>query len=640
MPKGFKDSNFRNIKETIIKYAKSDPTIKDYDYAGSTANSMVSMQAYTLLKNQLLSNITLLESNIFTARDRRSVVMHAQGNGYTPSGVMSSKLTIAMRCTNRNQDPSIKIPRGTRFQGQQREDGKSYRFVTKKDVNAIRGEGGLYFPIVDLAQGRIMRIETTFDSSVPIIIRDKLIDRNEMRVWVNDELWANWTYNNIVNASGGSTVYYVRETFDEETEIRFGVGEVSYSKAGGYRENNYIGGLKPIEGSKIVIEYLRTDGFVANGCKFFTYNDTIRDLVVDSLLINYNNDPNFIGSYGGGDVEDIESVRENGILSLETQNRAVTDVDWMTILDRKYSPIIQARQIFNPPGAQNIVAVSIKPKGALNLTTDQARDIKEYLSEYHMGKLHVEIQTPLYVFIKHNIKVSYSANELMESKDWLERRVIENITKFYKEEVEFFNTPLHKSKLLTAIDASHPSIKGSSASFDLVREVEGFYQTTHLGISFYNKTKQGSFKSGNFTFIRNPDRDPTTLELANEVFIQSAKRTGDKSVVVAGPFIKGDIKSTYKPYTGTDIQRPKMQTIDKIQQTEYYEIGVVNHKEDIYEWSFGSIGLVTDNFIDPFIEIFVQPTNDDIVSVGLGGLLIYEHDLRPQYTKFSWNLSK
>lgn len=640
IPRGFKESNFNSIKNNIIKFAKGTTNIKDYDYRGSTANSFVGVQAYTILKNQLMSNISILEGNIYTAKDRRNIVAHSQQNGYIPSGVSTSKITLGMICTNKNNDPSIKIPRGSKFQGQQKEGGKTYRFVTLDDVNAIRGEGGTYTPMVDLAQGRIMRIETIYDENVPIIIRDKLIDRNEIRVWVDNARWDNWTYKNVVDITGGSTVFYIRETYDEETEIRFGVGEVTYSKAGQYRQNNFIGGLKPINGSRVVIEYLRTDGFVANGCKIFTFNDVIRDSSVERLLINYNNDPDFIGSVGGGDIEDKESIRENGILSLETQRRAVTDTDWKTILDRKYSPIIQARQVYNPPGAPNVVAVVIKPKGALNLTTDQNREIKAYLDQYKMGRFETVIQKPNYIFVKHNININYSANELMETKDWLEEKVIGNITKFYKENVEFFNTSLHKSKLLTAVDDTNPAIKGTSASFDLVREEDSFYQTSFLGIRFFNRVKQGSFKSGDFVYIHNPKREPGESELSYDIFLQGALREDDKSIIVAGPFKRGDIPSEFPEYNGNDINRLERTTLDNDILDVYYEVGNINHTEDSFEWSFGKIGLTVENFIDPYIEIFATPENENIINIGVGSLIIYEHDLRPQYTSFTWNITQ
>lgn len=638
-PVGFTESNIDTIKENLIREAKKNDIIKDYDFKGSVGNALINTEAYAILKNQLLANIAILENNIYTAKDRRSIVQHAQNNGYIPSGVTSSKLTIGLVCTNRNQDPSIKVPRGTKFQGQQTDSGHTYRFVTLDDVNAIRGEGGTYTPTVRLAQGRIIRIETTYDKDIPLIIKDELIDRNEIRLWVDNAEWKNWTYNNVVDVTGGSSVFYTRETYDSETEIRFGVGEVSYAKAGNYRINNYIGGKKPVDGSKIVIEYLRTEGKLANGCKIFTFNDVIRDTVVERLVVNYNNDPNFIGSYGGGDIEDKESIRENGILSGETQRRAVTDTDWKTILDRKYSPIIQARQVFNPPGAQNIVSIVIKPKGALALTTDQNRDIREYLSQFIMGRFKPVIQKPNYIFIHHDINVQFSANELSESKDWLEERIIENITSFYKKEVEFFNTPLHKSKLTTAVDNSHYSIKGSSAKLKLVREVESFYQTTYLGISFYNRVKQGTFKSNKFSFISNPDRDTREMEESHDIFIQGAKRDTNKSIIVAGPFLEGEVDKKYKPYTGNDIIREEIEIMDGGIANLYYEIGTIDHTNDVYEWSFGVIGFDTKNFIDPFIEIFVEPENDSVVDVNTGSLIIYEYDLRPQYTKFTWTLS-
>ncbi|UQJ95542.1 baseplate wedge subunit [Klebsiella phage CPRSB] len=63
----------------------------------------------------------------------------------------------------------------------------------------------------------------------------------------------------------------MRETVDGHTEVYFGEGEASQQVAGGALTAEYIGGLKPANGSTIVIEYLSTDGEAANGAKDFIY---------------------------------------------------------------------------------------------------------------------------------------------------------------------------------------------------------------------------------------------------------------------------------------------------------------------------------------------------------------------------------
>lgn len=635
MPKGFQSSGFYNVKEKLIDFGKSTSNIKDFDYAGSTINSFIGLQAYGILNTQLMANIAILESNIYTAKQRKSVSLQAQNKGYIPGSMTSSKLTIGMECTHRNDVPSLKIPRGTKFTGSIREGGDSFNFVTMEDVNVVRGEGGLYFPVVKLMQGRIMRLSYKFDSSKPLIIRDRKIDRDQVRVWVDSAEWTNWTHRNIVDVSGASTVFYMNETFDGETQIQFGVGVITEEEAGGSIVPNYIGGVKPLEGSEIVIEYLRTDGDIANGCRNFSYSDVIKDLVVENIIGNYDNDPDYVGSVGGGDIENIESIRENGRRAEEAQRRAVTDSDYLMLLDRKFSSIIQSKQVFHPHGSENNVFISIKPKNALTLTNSQRQDIVDYLTPFKMGNIRPVVVNPIYLFIKHDIKIYYNANTMNESRDWLKGKILDGMKVFYRDNVELFNHALKKSKLTTAIDNSDENITGSSVKLGLVREVMNYYQTSYVGIQFYNMIEQGSFESPYFEFITNPNRKPEDMEISYNIKIQSAKREGTESVIVVGPFRKGDVKA--KAYTGDDIVREKIEDIEDIVQDQYYQIGTIDHLNDIYEWSFAKIGIKQESFNIPSLELHATPIKDDDIKTNDGALIVFENDLRPRYTNFYWD---
>lgn len=638
-PKGYHNKSFETIKRDLIDMAKQNKEIKDFDYEASVAHSIVNMMSYVLAQHQYMTNMSITESNIHTAKTIKMVKAHAQAKGYVLNGISSSRITVAMECSMRNDEPVIKIPRGTKFLGSKVEGGESFSFVTTEDVNSSVSQGGIYIPFLSLSQGIIMRVEKSYNDGYPIILKDTDIDRKTIKVWVDGAEWKNWTENNIVDVNGGSRVFYVRENMDEETQIYFGTGTINPTKGAFSQTPNYVGGLKPKENSKIVIEYLRTKGNIANGCKHFVYADTIKDMDVHNIMSNYDEDPNFVGSMGGGILEDIESIRENGIRAEESQRRMVTPNDWLLYLDQGFKTMIQTRQVYYPNEGKDVY-VSIKPIGTLNLTSNQRQEIVEYLSKLTIGKFNPIVINPIYLFIRHDINVSYNPIELNESRDWLDTKIRDNVFDYYKEEIEIFGNQLHKSKLLAKIDSTDQSVKGSSANLSLVREVSNYYQTSYKGIQFFNEILQGGFSSTDTTFVAKNIDEITLRRKTYPINIQGAKRTGTNSVIIAGPFVLGDIDKDVPEYKGTDITRRKLTNVYGDVQDRYYEIGKIDHFNDLFEWSFAKIKLNESNFAEPFLEINAKLVNDNIITAGDGALMIYERDIRPQYLNLNYNIVK
>src|SRR5699024_3190841 len=273
------------------------------------------------------------------------------------------------------------------------------------------------------------------------------------------------------------------------------------SVAGGVLEANYIGGLKPVQDSTIVIEYLRTSGADANGAVDFSYADSLTYITVDKITENYNNDKDYVGADGGGDPEDIERIRELAVVKREAQMRAVTGTDYDTFVSERFGSIVQAVQTFTDANKPGYAFISVKPKSGLYLTTVQREDIQNYLSEFNVSTITPSVISPDYLFLKHNIKVSYALNKLQESEQWLQAQIINQIDRYYIDEVEIFNRSFAKSKMLTYVDNTDHSILGSSATISMVREVLNFFKTPESGIKYYNQYGNRSVESSEFEFV-------------------------------------------------------------------------------------------------------------------------------------------
>lgn len=634
IPEIFVGGTFAEIKQNLIEWLNGQNEFLDYDFEGSRLNVLCDLLAYNTLYIQQFGNAALYESFMRTANLRSSVVQAAQDNGYLPTSKSAAQTEIMLTCTDALNRNYITIPRGTRFLAYAKDTSVNpYNFVSTEDVIAIRDKNNQYFPRLKLAQGRIVRTEIIYDKLTPIIIYDKNIDRNQVKLYVDGAEWINWTRKSMVHAGSTSTIYYMRETIDGNTEFYFGEGEISVNAAEGALTANYIGGLKPTQNSTIVIEYISTNGADANGAVGFSYADTLTNITVININENPNDDPDFVGADGGGDPEDIERIRELGTIKRETQQRCVTATDYDTFVSERFGSIIQAVQTFTDSTKPGYAFIAAKPKSGLYLTTVQREDIKNYLKDYNLAPITPSIISPNYLFIKTNLKVTYALNKLQESEQWLEGQIIDKIDRYYTEDVEIFNSSFAKSKMLTYVDDADHSIIGSSATIQMVREVQNFYKTPEAGIKYNNQIKDRSMESNTFSFnsgrkVVNPDTGLEEDVLYDVRIVSTDRDSKGIGKVIIGPFDSGDVteNENIQPYTGNDFNKLANST----GRDKYYVIGEINYPADVIYWNIAKINLTSEKFEVQTIELYSDPT-DDVIFTRDGSLIVFENDLRPQY---------
>lgn len=624
IPTVFTGATFEEIKADYLNWLSSQKEFKDYDFAGSRLNILLDLLAYNTLYIQQFSNTAIYESFIRTANLRSSVVQAAQDAGYLPSSRSAAETAILLTCSHALNPTSIRIPRGTKFLAYARNTSANpYSFIVLEDVIAIRDNNNQYLPIVKLAQGRIVRTELTYDSATKILIKDEKIDRNQVRLYVNGTEWTDWTRKSMVHAGSASTIYYMRETIDGHTEFFFGEGSTDTSVSTGVLTSEYVGGLKPVQGSTIVIEYLATDGKDANGATEFSYADTLQYITIDKITENYTDSKDYVGADGGGNPEDIERIRELALVKRESQMRCVTHSDYEAFVSERFGSIVQAVQCFTNNNKPGYAFIAIKPNSGLELTAVQREDIQDYLSDFNLAPITPVVISPNYLFLKHNIKVTYALNKLQESEQWLKGKIIDQIDSYYVNEVEIFNKSFAKSKMLTYIDNADHSIIGSNAEIQMVREIDNFYSTPEAGIKYYNTVTDKSLLSNEFTFV------PTTGDSYTIRIAATAADDTGKGKIVAGPFKSGDIAENENivAYTGTDFN--KLTVTDG--RDKYYVIGDIDYFSDYIYWNFGAIDVSSSQFEVQSIELYAGPTSDNIFTKD-GSLIVFENDLRPQYT--------
>ena len=98
-----------------------------------------------------------------------------------------------------------------------------------------------------------------------------------------------------------------------------------------------------------------------------------------------------------------------------------------------------------------------------------------------------------------------------------------------------------------------------------------------------------------------------------------------KGKLLSGPFITGDVK-VKAPYSGDDFDGEVINA-----QREYFEIGEVDYVRDYIYWNIAAIDMTSDRFEVQQIELSSTPDEDNIFTRD-GSLIVFENDLRPQYT--------
>ncbi len=632
--------SFETIKQDLIQYLKGQDEFKDYDFKGSRLNVLTDLLAYNTMYMQHYSNAALYEGFMRTAQQHSSVVQHAQDMGYAPSSLSASTHTIGIKAYNAANPVEITLGTGTRFSADvDNIDHYSY-IVWEPHILIGAKEDALdpasplvYQDQIDVVQGTLGRYEVVFTETTAITIKDPDLDRNYVRVFVDDAEWTNWTDKSIINVSGGSNVFYLRETVDGYTEVYFGEGELTdFTETAGAYDPSYIGGLRPVAGQRVRVQYVKTSGEVANGSKNFTWADDIPNFQLDDKNIddNPNDDDNFVGSIGGGAAEGTERIRELAPVYRESQRRCVTKLDYETFVSQKFGNIVQAVQAFGGTDKPGYVFIAIKPKTGLTLPQVARVDIENYLSEFNIVTITPKVVDPNYLYVNHKLRVNYRIGSLSEGADYLKAQIINAISDYYYNEVEIFNASFHVSKMLGYVDDAHQAILGSRCDIDLVREIANFSQTPMSGYSFLNPIATRTVNSSDITF-RTSGYDVHMTSTDN----RTDPTQEDIGTLLLGPFAAGDITNAIDPetgqptteYTGDDFDRK-----DVDGRSLYYRVGLVNYESGFMEYDFNNLGIDSSEWdVAGNLILTATPERSNIYTDD-GSLIVYENELRPQYT--------
>jgi hypothetical protein len=497
------DLDFDTIKTNIKDHFKSQSKYRDWNFDGSGLSVFLDVLAYNTHYNAMLAHFSLNETFLDSAQIRGNVVSHAKLLGYIPRSTIASTATvdISILARNTSPDPSVFLPRGTRFTTIV--DSVTYYFVNMVPLSAPLINNVYSFSNVVLKEGAIKRMIYRIDNSIldqKFEIPDLDVDTSILQVRVKSNVQSNEyrTYNKFTtfsNVDSNSLIYFVQENALGKYEIYFG--------------DNVLGD-KPATNEIVEIEYVMTNGAAANNASRFQIADLIGGYAPSSVsvvmseenssVVNANATQEFL-SYGGTSKESIDSIKFNAPLSFISQNRAVTADDYRAIILREF-PNVKSISVWG--GEDNIIPnygkvfISIKLEGADELFMNDSQK-NQVTSVILKGKNVVSI-TPVivdheYTFLKLEAFFKFNPNLTDLTKIQLQAVVSNKIDDFDNDNLNKFDGIFRYSQLLKQIDSANPSILNSFVRVFMFKEITPVANTLNSVTLRFPNSIEGSLLS-------------------------------------------------------------------------------------------------------------------------------------------------
>ena len=480
------DLDFTTIKNNLKLSLKNNTEFADYNYEGSGLSNLLDVLAYNTHYNALIANMALNESYLTTAQLRSSVVSLAEAIGYMPASKAASSATVNLSVNTGNLAgrPSVlSLPRGTRFNTTV--DDIQYTFETTGTITATDDGFGLYVFKDNLDRADITIKEGTNTTKTFIVsensidttyvIPDKNIDTTTAFVSVFDDLTttAFSTYTDLKEADtidDQSKVYILRETPNGFYELSFGDG--------------YTLGKAPAAGNKIVVEYLSTNGPVANGATTFTPIAQV-NVTTGAGTNSFNLTTTTVTkSVSGSDVETLESIRKNAPFSYASQNRMVTAVDYATLVKRNFGYLIKDIQAYGGEDAvrkeYGVVFLSVVFKDDVTQATiDKTKgDIIALGNQLQVITFDIKFQDPDITFLETEVRFQFNPKFTSSSVQEIQNRVDDVVTQYFADNTGLFDQSFRRSNMLALVDEVDPSVLSSRADLKLQKRFVPFIGTT------------------------------------------------------------------------------------------------------------------------------------------------------------------
>ena len=557
----FTNLDFDQIKDQIRQYLRSNSNFTDFDFEGSNMSILIDILAYNTYISAFNSNMVVNESFLDSATLRENVVSLARNIGYVPRSRKSAQAVINFDFKFNGNSNTVKLNKGLVCVGAS--NNTSFTFSIPEDVIAAspvdQGSNILVnpprtakFENLIVYQGTLLKKNFVVNGSLDqrFILENSFIDTESIRVFVRKGgATAGLEYSRIDNITAldsTSNIYLIQEIKDEKYELLFGDG---------------FFGTKLTDGDIIEISYIITEGKAGNDGKFFSYSADAVDDAGNPLAASATPIINTIqNAKGGGDIEDIESIKYIAPRVYSSQYRAVTTKDYEAIVQSVFpdaeSVSVVGGEELDPPEFGTVV-LSIKPRNATFLSDFTKTRILDQLKNYAIAGINQRIVDLKILYIELDSAVYYNTN-VYDETDTLKAQVTQSLTNYGRStNLNRFGGRFKYSDSVAVIDDTNKAITSNITKVVMRRDLKPVFNSFAqyelcFGNEFHVNKDGRNIKSTGFTisgrsdllyFTDIPNPDLKTGQLA---VIQLAEVESDSSAVVlpsAGTvdYVKGEI---------------------------------------------------------------------------------------------------
>ena len=469
------DLDFDDVKSNFKAFLSQQSQFTDYNFEGSGMSVLMDLLAYNTHYLAFHANMLANEMFIDTALTRASAVSHAKSLGYLPSSAKASYATVDVTVKDVPlSQKTLVMAAGTIFTSTV--DDTAYNFVTIGDHTETSDNGTFVFSGVTIYEGTRIRYTYTVDSSnleQQFIIPSASADTNTLVVAVqassSDITTEVYTLNtDYATLDSTSLKYFLQEVEDGQYEVYFGDG---------------VTGKKPIDGNIVILDYVVTNGTLADGASAFTPASSVGGYSNVTALATAN-------ASGGGDAESVDSIKFNAPLKYAAQGRAVTPDDYKTIVPSVYTNI-KSIQCWggedNDPPIYGKVYIAIRPNTGTSLTTTTKNSITTSLKNYNVASIVPEIVDAEILYLVLGVTAKYNSTVTEKSKSDIQALVETTVSSFNTNNLQKFDSVFRHSNLVREIDETDTSILSSTATLKLKRVVTPTLNAiTKYTISFNN----------------------------------------------------------------------------------------------------------------------------------------------------------
>ena len=449
--------DFDQIKTNFKSFLKEQDVFSDYNTDGSVISQVLDILAYNTHYNAFYLNMVANEMFIDSATTRNAIISLSKLLGYTPKSRTGAKANVNISITPDDAPSNITIAKNTKFSTVI--NSLNYTFVTDQSYSTTANSDNSTVTIsnVSLIEGEPLTFRytaNTEDTSQRFTVPNRGADHSTISVSIKENSFTTalspYTMaTDLLEVSSTSNVFFIEESSDFKTDIKFGDGVL---------------GRKLKTGNIVIIDYNTCEGVLGNGANNFSVATTVGGY--SSATVSTNSK-----AEGGSDEETINSIRFNAPRHYNTQNRAVTKDDYKRIILRDYplaeSIVVYGGEEADPP-EYGKVFIGVKPKSGLYVTDSVKMNIKDnILKKYNVASITPEFVDLDYIYVLLTTTVNFDSTKTIKTAQTLRSDIINSVNGYVVDDLYKFEQAFRLSKLQTRIDETDTSILGNDAAIRL-----------------------------------------------------------------------------------------------------------------------------------------------------------------------------